>query len=52
MQMDPIVFNICFVTVAMLIGACGALQCFWPAKLRALRDRFPRGYNPKVRSVE
>jgi hypothetical protein len=45
MHLSPIVFNICFVAVTVLIGGWGALQCFWPGKLRALRDKLPRGYN-------
>ena len=45
MHLDPTVFNVCFFAAAVLIGACGALQCFWPTKLRALRDRFSRGYD-------
>jgi hypothetical protein len=46
MHLGQIVFNICFAAAAVVIGACGALQSFWPAKLRSLRDKFPRGYNP------
>ena len=45
MDISRIAFNTCFASVALVLATWGALQCFWPEKLRALRDRLPRGYN-------
>jgi len=42
-----IFFNVVFVLALLLIAAQGALICFWPGRWKALRARFPRGYNPE-----
>ena len=45
MDLKRVVFDICFAVLGLVFALHGALQCFWPAKLRALRDRFPRCYD-------
>ena len=39
-------FDALFGMLLLIFAGWGALQCFWPAKFRALRDRLPRAYNP------
>jgi len=39
-------FNAIFVLALLLVAAQGALTCFWPERWKALKARFPRGYNP------
>ena len=46
MHLDRTILNVLFVALALVFAALGALQCFWPEKHRALRDKLPRGYNP------
>jgi hypothetical protein len=45
MDLKKAVFDFCFAVFGLVFALHAALQCFWPAKLKALRDRFPRGYN-------
>ena len=45
MELKRVVFDIGSAGLGLVFALHGALQCFWPAKLKALRDRFPRGYN-------
>jgi hypothetical protein len=37
-------FDIGIAAAVVLLGSWGALQCFWPSKLRRLRDKLGRGY--------
>jgi hypothetical protein len=46
MRLGQAAFDTLFGALLLIVAGWGALQCFWPAKLRALRDRLPRGYNP------
>jgi hypothetical protein len=39
--------NVAFVVVALIFAASGALQCFWPEKLKMIKARLPRGYDPE-----
>ena len=41
-----VLFNAAFVLVLVFIAVQGALICFWPERWKAVRARFPRGYNP------
>jgi hypothetical protein len=42
-----LLFNAIFVLGLSLVAAKGALICFWPERWKAVRARFPRGYNPE-----
>jgi hypothetical protein len=46
MPKHSVLFDLAFNVALTLVGAWGALQCFWPAKFKSLRDRLGRGYNP------
>lgn len=39
MRTDGFIFDLAFICFARLLGVSGALQCFWPSKMRALRDQ-------------
>ena len=39
--------NLTFVAVALVVAASGALQCFWPEKLKEIQSSLPRGYDPE-----
>lgn len=41
-----ILFDAVFVLALLLVAAQGALICFWPEGWKAVRARFPLGYNP------
>ncbi|PYX73371.1 MAG: hypothetical protein DMG78_09150 [Acidobacteria bacterium] len=44
-QVRSVSFDIGLAAAFLFIGIWGALQCFWPARLRRLRDKIGRGYN-------
>ncbi len=46
MPKPSVLFDLGFSVATTFVGAWGALQCFWPAKIKSLRDRLGRGYNP------
>jgi hypothetical protein len=46
-QVRSVSCDIGLAAAVLLLGAWGALQCFWPVRLRRLRDKLGRGY--KVR---
>lgn len=46
-QARSVSFDIGLVAAVLLLGVWGALQCFLPVRLRRLRDKLGRGYNPE-----
>ena len=46
-QVRSVSFDIGLAAAVLLLGAWGALQCFWPVRLRRLSDKLGRGYNPE-----
>ncbi len=45
MRADKLIVDLGFVCFTLLAAVSGALQCFWPAKMRALRNRIGPKYN-------
>jgi len=45
MRTGAFIFYLGFVCFALFLAVSGALQCFWPSKMRALRDRIGPKYN-------
>jgi hypothetical protein len=45
MRTDRFIFDLGFMCFALLLGVAGALQCFCPSKMRALRDQIGPKYN-------
>ncbi|SPF45333.1 exported hypothetical protein [Candidatus Sulfotelmatobacter kueseliae] len=43
---SKILFDTLFMLALVLLAAQGALICFLPERWKAVRARFPRGYNP------
>ena len=45
--MSHVLLNVAFVSAALVVAAAGALQCFWPEKLKEIQSRFPLSHNPE-----
>jgi hypothetical protein len=45
--MSRFLLNLAFVAVALVVAASGALQCFWPEKLKEIQSSLPRGHDPE-----
>ena len=45
MRTDGSIFDIVFLCFALLLVVFGALQCFWPSKMRLIRNRIGPKYN-------